>query len=612
MNSRQQPGGPASGHDLIVSAFKRSVGVILLVAVIIIALWVSRQKQEKPAVIEEPETIVPVIQSDLKPATEPPDIKFVDITQQAGIDFIHVNGAYGERLMPETMAGGGGFFDYDNDGDQDILLVNASYWPGHEKEPRPTLKLYRNDGEKNFTDATKAAGLDITLFGMGVAFGDYDNDGWTDIYVTALGKNYLLHNLEGRFVDVTDDSNVSGEEQDWSSSAAFLDYDNDGDLDLFVVNYIRWSRRFDLEIDFQLTGIGRAYGGPTHFPGANNRLYRNDGNGVFTDVSSEAGILINDPSSNLPAGKGLGILPVDYDRDGWLDIIIANDTTRNFLFRNLGNGSFEEIGEFEGIAYDRDGKATGAMGIDASWFRNDADLGIVIGNFANEMSSLFATANGKAPFADEAIIEGFGPASRLALTFGIFFFDYDLDGRLDLFQVNGHLEPEINTIQSSQQYAQPAQLFWNCGKACRTSLLEVKSAGDLHEPMVGRGAAYADIDGDGDLDILVIQNGRAARLFENTQDTGNHWLRVHLQGARSNRDAIGAVVELKRGNETLSRQVMPTRSYLSQVEKTLTFGLGNDANIDALRITWPGGDEQTVSVGETKTTLHIIQASVAE
>ncbi|TNF92063.1 MAG: CRTAC1 family protein [Gammaproteobacteria bacterium] len=608
MNNRQHTTGSHSGHHLIVKAFKRSLIVIFLMAIVIMVLWFSRQKEEKPAIVEESTTIVPVIQSDVKPETTPPEVKFVDITQQAGIEFIHINGAYGERLMPETMGGGGGFFDYDNDGDPDILLVNANYWPGHEEGPSPTLKLYRNDGQKKFTDVTEESNLDITLYGMSPAFGDYDNDGWTDIYITALGSNRLLHNNEGRFTDATQNNEVAGDEQDWSSSAAFIDYDNDGDLDLFVVNYVRWSRKIDLDIDFQLTGIGRAYGGPTHFTGTNNQLYRNDGNGVFTDVSSEAGILINDPSSNLPMGKGLAIMPVDYDRDGWLDIVIANDTTRNFLYHNLGNGTFEEIGEFEGLAYDRNGKATGAMGIDASWFRNDDDLGIIIGNFANEMSSLFATTNGKTPFADEAIIEGFGPASRLALTFGIFFFDYDLDGRLDLFQVNGHLEPEINTIQSSQQYAQPAQLFWNCGEACRTRLIEVEDTGDLYEPMVGRGTAYADIDSDGDLDILVIQNGRPAKLFENTQSTDHHWLRVRLQSTHSNRDAIGAIIELKIGEETLSRQVMPTRSYMSQVEKTVTFGLGNHTSVDSLKIIWPGGAEQHIKVNEIDTTLDVIQS----
>jgi len=263
----------------------------------------------------------------------------------------------------------------------------------------------------------------------------------------------------------------------------------------------------------------------------------------------------------------------------------------------------------EGIAYDRNGKSTGAMGIDSAWYRNDNDLAIGIGNFANEMSSLYVTADGKPPFADEAVLEGFGPASRLALTFGLFFFDYDLDGRLDLFQANGHLETEISVVQPSQTYAQPAQLFWNCGEACRTRFQQVGDPGDLNEPMVGRGAAYADIDNDGDLDIAVLQNGRAAVLFRNDQQLGHHWLRVRLEGRQANRSAIGAVLELQAGGITQRRVVMPTRSYLSQVELPVTFGLGANNRVDALRITWPGGQVQAVPVDGVDTTLTITQTA---
>jgi hypothetical protein len=299
---------------------------------------------------------------------------------------------------------------------------------------------------------------------------------------------------------------------------------------------------------------------------------------------------------------------VDYDRDGWLDLFVANDTTRNFLYHNLGNGSFEEIGALEGIAYDRNGKATGAMGIDAAYFRNNDDLGIGIGNFANEMSSLYVTAGGQPPFADEAILEGFGPASRLALTFGLFFFDYDLDGRLDLLQANGHLDADINIVQSSQTYAQPAQLFWNCGADCGSRFVPVTDSGDLSSPMVGRGAAFADIDGDGDLDVVITQNGRRAVLFRNEQSLGHHWLRVRLTGKASNRSAIGATVELSVDGTTQRRIVMPTRSYLSQSELPVTFGLGSDAAVEGLRITWPDGQQQSVAVPAVDTTLTIEQS----
>jgi len=295
---------------------------------------------------------------------------------------------------------------------------------------------------------------------------------------------------------------------------------------------------------------------------------------------------------------------VDYDRDGWIDLFVANDTVRNFLFHNLGNGRYEEIGALEGIAFDRNGKATGAMGIDAAYFRNTDDLGIGIGNFANEMSSLFVTADGLAPFADEAILEGFGPASRLALTFGLFFFDYDLDGQLDLFQANGHLESEINIVQPSQSYAQPAQLFWNCGDDCRNRFLHVSETGDLATPLVGRGAAYADIDNDGDLDIVITQSGRRARMFRNDQQLGNHWLRVAFaDGPRAG--VIGARVELTAGGITQRRHVMPTRSYLSQVELPVTFGLGRNAQVDKLNVTWPDGRVQEIPVEQVDRVITV-------
>jgi hypothetical protein len=445
---------------------------------------------------------------------------------------------------------------------------------------------------------------------MGTAIGDYDNDGWTDLYITALGENYLFRNDQGRFVDVTRESGTAALESDFSTSAAFIDYDNDGNLDLFVGDYVRWSREIDLEIDFRLTGLGRAVGAPNHYYGTNNRLYHNDGDGTFSDVSKTAGIVVNEPDSGAAEGKALGVAPVDYDRDGWIDLFVSNDTSRNFLYHNLGNGKFEETGSLEGIAYDRNGKATGAMGIDAAYFRNDSDLGIGIGNFANEMSSLYVTAGGQPPFADEAILEGFGPATRLALTFGLFFFDYDLDGRLDLFQANGHLESEINVVQPSQTYAQPAQLFWNC-ETCRNRFLLVEESGALATPMVGRGAAYADIDNDGDLDIVVTQNGRQAMLFRNDQQLGHHWLRIRLEGRSANRNAIGAIIELTANGVTQRRSVMPTRGYLSQVELPVTFGLGETGTVEAVTVFWPGGQVQELPVTNIDTTITVIQPNDA-
>jgi len=598
---------PQPREAIIRRAFYRSLGVILTVVLAAVVLWFVSHQDSTPPAPEEAVVSGPVSTQE-KPGMAPPDVHFTDITAAAGIDFVHINGSYGEKLMPETIGSGAAFIDYDNDGDQDLLLVNSSEWPGHEQGTQATLALYRNDGSGRFADVTQASGLAINCYGMGAAVGDYDNDGWTDLYITALGGNHLLHNKDGHFSDVTASAGVAGLDDDWSTAAAFLDYDNDGDLDLFVGNYVLWSRKINLEIDFQVTGLGRAYGAPNHFTGAANRLYRNEGDGRFSDVSHAAGIVITDPGTGLPEGKTLSVAPLDYDYDGWLDLFVANDTDRNFLYHNLGNGRFEEVGGLEGIAYDRNGKSTSAMGIDAAWFRNDNELGVGIGNFANEMSSLFVTADGAAPFADEAILEGFGPASRLALTFGLFFFDYDLDGRQDLFQANGHLENDINIVQPSQTYAQSPQLFWNCGETCRTRFIEVSDSGDLTDPLVGRGATYADIDGDGDLDIVVVQNGRRAVLLRNDQQLGHHWLRLQLQGRGSNRSAIGARVRLTASGVTQRRLVMPTRSYLSQVELPLTFGLGGSTRVDQLTVTWPDGREQRVAVKQLDAQLDIIEA----
>jgi len=607
---REQPPKPLSeGEALIHRAFRRSLLVIGLLLLAGVLVYMVTREPGQPSAVTDAELAPP--SPARAPEGRPPEVRFSDITAAAGIHFTHVNGAYGERLMPETIGSGGAFLDYDNDGDQDLFLVNFRYWPDHPGAPVPTQALYRNDGKGHFEDVSQAAGLAIETYGMGVAVGDYDGDGWDDLFLTSLKKNHLFHNEHGHFVEVTDAAGVGGRDDTWTTGAAFFDYDGDGDLDLFALNYVNWTRKADLEIDFRLAGLGRAYGAPTHFTGTDSYLYRNDGNGRFTDVSATTGIQVHDPVSGLPVGKGLSVVPADYDGDGRLDLIIANDTARNFLFHNRGDGSFEEVGAFEGIAYDTRGKATGAMGIDAAHYRNDPELGIAIGNFANEMSSLFVTAEGKPPFADEAVIEGLGSPSRLSLTFGVLFFDYDLDGRLDLLQANGHLEHEINKVQASQHYAQPAQLFWNCGPTCRAPLVPVSDPGDLARPLVGRAAAYADIDGDGDLDLLITQNGRPAVLLRNEQQLGNHWLRLKLVGKAPNPDAIGASVTLKSGGTTQYRNVIPSRSYLSQVEMPVTFGLGPQTSVDQITITWPDGSTRSLIPDHVDTTLTISQADSA-
>jgi hypothetical protein len=531
-------------------------------------------------------------------ADEIPVAKFTDITREAGITFSHVNGAYGDKLLPETMGGGVAFFDYDNDGAQDLLFINSTYWPGHIPEGKapPTMALYHNDGKGHFTDFTKDSGLDVSIYGMGVAIGDYDNDGLDDVFITAVGGNRLFHNDgHGKFHDVTGEAGVGDSTNNWSTGAAWIDYDNDGKLDLFVCNYVQWSPEIDQAASFVLPKIGRSYGPPRSFAGTFPRLYHNEGGGRFTDVSARAGVQIKNPATGLPMAKSLAVKPVDVDNDGWMDLIVANDTVQNFLFHNERNGTFNEIGARSGIAYDAYGLTRGAMGIDAARFRNDDTLGVAIGNFANEMNALYVAQRDNLVFADEATKEGLGVPSQKLLKFGLFFFDYDLDGRLDVLTANGHLEPEINRAQSDQQYRQPAQLFWNRGDSKGTSFMPVppeQCGSDLLKPIVGRGSAFADIDGDGDLDVVLTQIGGPPLLLRNDQTLHHHWIRLKLVGTKSNRDAVGAWIKVRVGGRTLSRQVMPTRSYLSQSELPVSIGLGNTDKIGAVEITWPDGTHQ--------------------
>lgn len=532
-----------------------------------------------------------------KPATvlaeSLPIVKFVDVTKEAGIAFHHVNGAAGEKLLPETMGSGAAFLDYDGDGDQDLLLVNSDEWPKERPGVRPTQALYRNDGKGRFENVTKAAGLDKTFFGMGVTVGDYDNDGDPDVYITALGGGHLFRNDDGTFTDVTEQANAQGS-KGWLTSAAFFDLENDGDLDLFIGCYVNWSVETDRSQEFQLagTGKGRAYGPPTAFNGSFCILLRNDG-GKFTDVSEGSGVQVRTPDLKVPVAKSLGVAPYDVDGDGLIDLAVANDTVPNFFFHNLGGGKFEEIGITSGVAFDQSGSARGAMGIDWADFKNDGSLGLAIGNFANEMTALYVTDEPKGlQFSDLANIYGLGAPTQPPLKFGLFFFDYDLDGRLDLLSTNGHLESDIAKVQASESYAQPAQLFWNTGRKGRAlfTLVGKESAGpDLFTPIVGRGSAYADIDGDGDLDVVLTANGGPAKLFRNDGGNKNHWIRLNLLGTTSNRSAIGAKVRLKSGDTVQQRQLIPAKGYLSSVEFPLTFGLGKNKQADSVTITWPSG-----------------------
>ncbi len=591
---------------MIGRAFQRSIIVIaavVVVGVVFLFWWSGRKNQpgESKTDLNAPE--LP------RAVAEVPTVKFTDTTAEAGIKFTHVNGAYGDKLLPETMGGGVAFFDFDSDGAADLLFVSGREWPWHQAKaesgkqkaemPSGTVTLYRNDRRGKFTDVTAGSGLDASFYGTGVAVGDYDNDGRVDVLVTGVGENHLFRNLGGgKFEDVSARAGLANEPTRWSTSAAFVDYDNDGRLDLFICNYVKWSREIDQGVNYTLAGIGRAYGPPLNFEGSFPLLYHNEGGGKFRDVSRAAGLQITNAATGAPIAKSLGVAPVDLNNDGWIDFVVANDQVQNFVFSNRHNGTFAEVGAQSGVAFDPYGLARGAMGIDSARFRNDHALGIAIGNFANEPNALYVAQNDSLLFADEAITEGLGPASRQLLKFGLFFFDYDLDGRLDVLTANGHIEEEISKIQKSQSYRQPAQLFWNVSSRKGAAFVPVppeKAGADLFKPIVGRGSAYADMDGDGDLDVVLTQIAGPPLLLRNDQKLGHHWLRLKLIGTKSNRDAIGAWVKVRVDGRTLAQQVMPAKGYLSQSESVLTFGLGAATRVAAVEITWPGGAVQKVA-----------------
>ena len=509
-------------------------------------------------------------------ATQSLGFHFTDVTNSAGIHFKHNNGAYGGKLLPETLGSGCAFLDYDADGWQDILLVNSMDWPNHARQ-RSTLKLYRNNRNGTFTDVTRAAGLDIEMYGMGVAVGDFNNDGFPDILITCVGQNRLFKNTgNGHFVDVTNSSGL-GKRQAFSASALWFDYDRDGLLDLFVCNYVKWSPEHD--VFCSLDGKHKSYCTPEAYVGQTCWLFHNRGNGTFEDVTASSGIF--DSSS-----KSLGIAMLDYDQDGWPDVLVANDTQPNKLYRNQRNGTFKDVAVEAGIAFSAEGKARAGMGVDVGDFDNSGRDGIAITNFDNEMIGLYR-ADGHGNLGDVAVQTGVGLPSKTTLGFGCAFADCDLDGSLDLIAVNGHIDDTVRSVRNVG-YAQPPQLFLNNGKG-NFHEAGTEAGGGFSEPKVGRGLAIGDFDRDGDLDVLMTTNNGPAYLFRNDQTSGNRSIRFRLVGTKSNRDAIGARVKIFANGIMQTRTVRSGSSYLSQSELPLSFGLGKQDKIDRVVVDWPSG-----------------------
>ncbi|HUC55401.1 MAG TPA: CRTAC1 family protein [Candidatus Cybelea sp.] len=520
-------------------------------------------------------------------------IQFRDVTQTAGIHFVHNNGAFGKKFLPETMGPGVAFIDYDNDGWPDIFLVNGMDWPTHVQK-HSTPKLYHNNQDGTFTDVTHKAGLDVEMFGMGVAVGDYDNDGYDDLFVTAYGQSRLFHNNgNGTFTEVTQKAGLLGPKE-FSSSAAWVDYDKDGNLDLVVGNYVQWTPETDLYCT--LDGKSKSYCTPESYKGTSVRLWHNRGNGTFEDATQKAGL-------GEPTSKTLGVAVLDFDNDGWPDLLFSNDTQPNKLYRNNGNGTFTEKAVVAGIAFSEDGVARAGMGVDAADYDHSGFPSLLITNFSNQMLSLYHN-EGKGLFVDEAPRSEIGRASLLTLGFGCFFFDYDLDGWPDVLVANGHIDADIQRVQANVKYAMPPHLFRNTGKGRFEEV--TKSLGPAFaSPRVARGAAYADFANDGRLGLLLSTNGGPTYLFRNEAQgaaASNKSLRVKLTGTKSNHDGIGATVRLSAGRETQTQMLRSGSSYLSASELVLTFGLARNEKADTVEIRWPSGQIDrlsSVSAGQT-------------
>ena len=514
-------------------------------------------------------------------AAAPPSaskVQFTDVTAQAGIKFVHNAGKSGKKYLPETLGSGAAFFDVDGDGWIDVLLVNGKDWT--PRGQHTTAALYRNNHNGAFTDITRGSGLDVEMYGIGVAVADFDNDGRDDVYITALEGDRLFHNEgNGKFKNVTAASGIRN--ASFGTSAAWLDYDRDGKVDLFVANYVQWSEKGDLWCS--LDGSVKSYCTPESYKGTSSKLFHNLGGGRFEDVTNKAGL--GDPNS-----KSLGVTIIDFDNDGWPDIFVSNDTQPNKLYHNNRNGTFGEQGMSAGVAYGEDGVARGALGVDWADYDRSGRAHLLVGNFSNQMLGLYHN-EGNGLFVDEAPISSVGRESLLSLTFGVFFFDYDLDGYPDILTANGHIEEEIGRVQPKIKYQEPPLLFHNLGAKKFENVSNAVGA-DFTKPLVGRGAIYGDFDHDGDLDVLLTSNNGPTRLYRNDGGNRNKWISIRTIGTKSNRDGIGASVAIVSASGKQWTVVRSGSSYASQSDLSLVFGLGQDPIVKSIEVTWPSGTTQ--------------------
>jgi len=590
-----------------------SVGILVVGLCVSLGLRWLKSTPDTVAATSPISTPLAKIRATLKSKVTPPAAHFTEVAAASGIVWRQVNGARGNKYFPEAMGTGVAWIDWDNDLDPDLIFVNSTHWPDDTEDGEVGyLAAFENDGRGNFKDVTKELGLQHSFYGTGIAVGDYNGDGFTDIYITALGKNRLFKNDGGKyFQDVTETQRVAGSKEDYSTCAGFFDVDADGDLDLLVGNYGVWNVEIHEKVKTRLPGLGLIYNEPEALEGQFGRLYLNNGDAGFQDVSEEWGINVADDSERA-IGKNLGFGFGYFNEDRILDVVVANDNVRNIFLLSKETGTFDERALESGFAYDRRGKASAAMGIDVDRDVVRNEFRVVVGNFFEEMTSLYVNTEGTEEFVDESIAEGIGPRTNDRVTFGALFADFDLDGYQDIFEVNGGINeaPQGNFVEAGTLYKQPGDVFWHCRGQCKTTYLYLgRLAGDFADPIVGRGLASADVDGDGDLDLIATGVKGPAYLYRNDTESSNHWLRVKLKGRPPNTDAIGAELILTTGEHQQYRLVQPSRSYLSANELVQTFGLGKWDDAVTLKVIWPDGRAQIHTV-ETVDQLVIFEESV--